>query len=130
MNLKIVTDYIDAINTADVDSICELLTEDHIFIDSQGNSVTGIDNLRNGWTQYFALFPDYKIDINETFEKGPIICLLGHASGTYKNIKNENNSNYWRIPAAFTAIVRDNKIRQWQVYADNIIVMEIINKNK
>jgi len=53
-----------------------------------------------------------------------------YASGTYKGIHNESNNNYWRIPAAWKAIVTDNKIKQWQVYADNIIVADIMNRNK
>jgi len=49
---------------------------------------------------YFALFPDYKIEVNEILVKDPIICLLGYASGTYKNLKKYKlNSNHWRIPA-------------------------------
>jgi hypothetical protein len=39
-------------------------------------------------------------------------------------------NNHWRIPAAWKAIIKDNKINHWQVYADNIIVMEIIKRNK
>jgi len=56
--------------------------------------------------------------------------MYGYASGTYRNIINKDKSNYWRIPAAWRAIVKDNQIKLWQVYADNLIVMDIINKNK
>jgi len=41
----------------------------------------------------------------------------------------ENNTNYWRIPAAWRAIIRNNQVLTWQVYADNIIVMEILKRN-
>lgn len=27
--------------------------------------------------------------------------------------------NYWKTPAAWRAVVRDGKIAEWQVYADN-----------
>jgi ketosteroid isomerase-like protein len=88
----------------------------------------GKDNMRQGWIGYFALFPDYKIEINEILEKGSLICMFGYASGTYKNLINEDNSNHWRIPAAWRAIVKDEQIKLWQVYTDNIIVMDIIKK--
>jgi ketosteroid isomerase-like protein len=130
METDIVLGFIDAINCANVDKMYDLMTIDHSFIDSQDNMMTGKDNMRQAWIGYFNLFPDYKIEINEILEKDSMICIFGHASGTYRNLTNENNSNHWRIPAAWTAIVKDNKIKQWQVYADNIIVMDIINKNK
>jgi len=126
MNRNIVADFVQAINHADVETLIELMTDDHVFIDSQGNKATGKENLKSGWIGYFDLFPDYKIEINEILEKDSLICMLGFASGTYKNIKD----NHWRIPAAWTAIIKDNKVMSWQVYADNIIVMEIINGNK
>jgi ketosteroid isomerase-like protein len=130
MNTNVVLDFADAISNADVDKIYSLMAEDHLFIDSQDNRVLGKENMKQAWIGYFALFPDYKIEINEILEKDSLICAIGYASGTYKNLKNKNNSNHWRIPAAWSAIVKDNKIKVWQVYADNIIVMKIINENE
>ena len=130
MKTDIILDFIDAINNADVDKIYNLMTSDHLFIDSQGNKADDKEKMKQAWVGYFKLFPDYKIEVSEIFEKNFLFCILGHASGTYKNIQNENNSNHWRIPAAWKAIVKDNQVKHWQVYADNLIVMEIINRNK
>jgi len=130
MKNNILLDFVDAINRADVDNILNIMSDDHVLIDSQDNKVSGKDNLKQAWIGYFALFPDYKIEINETLEKDSLICFLGYASGTYKNLQNNINSNHWRIPAAWTAIIKDNHVKHWQVYADNIIVMDIINRNK
>jgi len=130
MNLEVARKFIQAINEANVDHICALMTDDHLFIDSQDNRVIGKDNMREGWMGYFALFPDYKIEVQETFEKENKISLTGYASGTYKNFKNEQNSNHWRIPAAWLAEIHNGKIKQWQVFADNSVVIEIINRNK
>jgi ketosteroid isomerase-like protein len=130
MKTDFVPDFVEAINTADVSRMLDLMTDDHLFIDSQDNRMTGKENLKDAWTGYFNLFPDYKIEINEIFEKESLICMIGYASGTYKNLKNKDNTNYWRIPAAWTAIIEENHVKQWQVYADNILVMDIINKNK
>lgn len=130
MDVNIVLDFINAINSSDVDRICSLMAENHLFIDSQDNRMSGKENMKQAWTLYFAMFPDYKIEINEIVEKDTLFCVLGYASGTYKGIKKGNNSNYWRIPAAWTAIVLDNKIKRWQVYADNLIVADIINRNE
>jgi hypothetical protein len=34
------------------------------------------------------------------------------------NLTNELNSNFWRIPASWKAIVENNKIKHWQVFCD------------
>jgi hypothetical protein len=70
------------------------------------------------------------MEIEEIFEKDATFCMLGHASGTYKNLHNKDDSNHWRIPVAWKAIIEDNQVKLWQVYADNIIVMDIVNRNK
>ena len=130
MNTNIVLDFVEAINNADVDKIYNLMTDNHLFIDSQDNRIIGKENMKQPWIGYFELFPDYKIEINDILEKDSLICVLGYASGTYKNLKNDKKSNYWRIPAAWTATVKGNQIKIWQVYADNSIVQDIIKKNK
>jgi ketosteroid isomerase-like protein len=130
MNTKVVLDFVEAINNGNVDKIYDLMTDNHLFIDSQDNRVIGKENMKQAWVGYFALFPDYKIEINKILEEDSFVCILGYASGTYKNLKNKNDRNHWRIPAALTAIVKGNQIKVWQVYADNSMVLEIIKKNK
>jgi ketosteroid isomerase-like protein len=129
MNTKIALCFVEAINRADTDKIYDLMSDDHLFIDTQDNRMIGKDNMKQCWIEYFKLFPDYKIEIEDIFEKEESVCLFGHAGGTYRNIQDDANSNYWRVPAAWKAIVRNNLIKQWQVYADNISVMEIIKRN-
>jgi len=123
MDLKVVRDFIESINSANIDRICNLMTIDHEFIDSQGNKMIGNDNMKKAWISYFSIFQDYKIEITDTLQNDSIIVMLGYASGTYKN-------NHWRIPASWKVIVANEKIKIWQVYADNSIVIDIINKYK
>lgn len=129
METKVVIDFADAISHANLDKIYSLMTDDHLFIDSHGNKVKGKEKMKKAWKMYFSLFPDYKIEIEETYEKDSSVCCLGYASGTYRNLHNENNSNHWRVPAAWKAIIKDGQVKHWQVYADNIIMMDIIIKN-
>lgn len=131
MDLKVVRDFVESVNSANVDRIYNLMTNDHVFIDSQGNKMIGNENIKAAWIGYFDLFPDYKIEITDTLQNDSIIVILGYASGTYKtNKKSSDNKNYWRVPASWKAIVVDKKIKVWQVYADNSVVIDIINKNK
>ena len=41
MDLKVVRDFIESINSSNIDRIYNLMTKDHEFIDSQGNKMIG-----------------------------------------------------------------------------------------
>jgi putative acetyltransferase len=129
MYTKVILDFVDAINHADTERMVGLMTDDHIFVDSRDNALSGKDNLKQAWKFYFELFPDYTIEITGMLQNKSHFCMYGYTSGTYKNLKNADNSNYWRIPAAWNAIIDNNRIKFWQVYADNGIVMDIVNRN-
>ena len=53
MSRQTVLNFVDAINEHNVEKICSLMTDDHKFIDSQGNAVVGKVKMRAGWTGYF-----------------------------------------------------------------------------
>jgi len=131
MDLKVVHDFIESINNANIDGIYNLMTSDHVFIDSQGNQIIANENMKKAWIGYFDLFPDYKIEITDTLQNDSILVMLGYASGTYNtNKKSSDTNNYWRVPASWKTIVVDEKIKFWQVYADNSVVIDLVNKNK
>jgi len=130
MKSKILMDFANAINRGDVDKMVELMSDNHTFVDSRDNRVTGKENMKQAWIGYFNLFPDYKIEITGMLQKKSLFYLVGYAGGTYMNLMNENNSKSWRIPAAWTDIIKKNKVQYWQVYADNGVVLEIVNSNK
>ncbi|MDR2918572.1 MAG: nuclear transport factor 2 family protein [Tannerella sp.] len=130
MKKRVILKYIKAINEADIDKLYSLMTPEHIFIDAHDNRVLGKDAMKQSWIGYFKMFPDYLIEVDEIIEGDSSYAILGYASRTYKNLKNENNSNYYRVPAAWKAIVEDSLIKHWQVYADNVHVIEIIKKNE
>ena len=129
MTKQIIHNFVEAINEHNVDKICALMTDDHTFIDSQGNEAAGKEKMRAGWIGYFQLFPDYKIEITNMFLDGDAAAAFGFASGTYQGLS-DKKENYWRLPASWKAIARNGKIHLWQVYADSKIPYDIINKNK
>jgi ketosteroid isomerase-like protein len=129
-NKDIVIRFVKAINDHDVDGIINLMSEDHIFIDAIDNKSVGKKGMKEGWKGYFELFPDYHIEISDITENVSTIGLFGYASATYKNLANKLNSNFWRIPASWKAIVENNRIKHWQVYCDYSNLFKIIEKNK
>lgn len=127
--LAVVMQFVEQINARDVDALCNLMTEDHIFIDSTGAQSAGREAICEGWKGYYAMFPDYQISISETFEQGDTVALFGKAGGTYAVNGKLLPENYTEGPAAWRAVVRQGQVAVWQVYADNEPVWKIIRAN-
>lgn len=107
-------DFVTAINEHDTDRLLALMTEDHVLLDPNGREITGLDNLRQAWTGYFKWFPDYVIELAEAWEMGPSVLATGSASASYKGAAELQ----WKIPAAWRATLREEKVSRWQVFAD------------
>jgi ketosteroid isomerase-like protein len=119
-------EFIDQINAHDVSSLARLMTDDFLFVDGLGQEIRGSRQVERGWRAYFAWFPDYSIHVDHTFSHGPIAGLFGFAQGTYAVQGQLFRENHWRIPAAWKALVRDGRIAEWHVYADNEPVWKIM----
>ena len=113
--------FVNAINHQSVDAIAELMTEDHVFTDSLAAAARGRDKMRAGWKSYFHMVPDYTITVEETFSAGAVVILLGMARGTY-------SGEAWSTPAAWRALVRDDRVAEWRVYADNEPLRQLMRK--
>ena len=56
MNKKTFYDFVSAINEHNAEKLYALMTDDHQFIDAQGNKVIGKDKMKAGWAGYFQWF--------------------------------------------------------------------------
>lgn len=117
--IEVVDAFLAAINSADLDRLCALLSVDHQFFDGLGNRIQGREAMRKAWRGYFEWFPDYRVSVEETFSRGDSVALFGRAEGTYSAGGQPRKKNHWVVPAAWKAIVRDGLIAEWRVYADN-----------
>jgi ketosteroid isomerase-like protein len=103
----------------DVTALASLMPADHVFIDSRGNRAEGVATMETGWRGYFAMCPDYWVRADHTMAEGDTVLLAGEAGGTI-------DGQSWRIPAAWKAVIRDGKVAEWHVFADNKPVYEIL----
>lgn len=124
-----VLDFIDRINRHDADQLAELMAEDHVFVDSLGQTVRGRETMRSGWRGYFALCPDYRISHDEIFQDGNVVAIFGAAGGTIAAGGKLPAENQWRIPAAWRAVVESGLVKEWRVYADNKPVYDILARS-
>lgn len=103
----------------------------HRFIDANGNEIIGKSEVRNTWKNYFKVFPDYRIEIEDIYSKNFKLAVFGFASGTLRtgihsnNKLREKNEFYWKIPASWKIVVK-KKVKLWQVYADTKVPSDII----
>lgn len=117
--LEIVRKFVDRINALDVLGLAALMTVDHRFVDSLGSVLSGRDAVRDGWRQYFRMVPDYYIDITQSFADGADVILVGRARGTYSRDGQLRPADAGQTPGAWRAVVRNDSVAEWQVYADN-----------
>jgi hypothetical protein len=116
-------EFVAAINAHNVKALAALMADDHLFIDSLGNRVQGAGRMQAGWSGYFAMCPDYRIQIDHLIAENGIILAAGHAGGTIDAFP-------WRTPAAFRAVVHQGMLLEWQVFADNKPVYEILARRR
>jgi ketosteroid isomerase-like protein len=113
--------FVAAINRHDAPALALLMTPDHVFVDSLGHRVEGAAPTEAGWRGYFAMCPDYWIRTEYVHAEDAVVLATGEAGGTINGIA-------WQTPAAWKAVIREGKIAEWRVFADNKPVYEILAK--
>jgi ketosteroid isomerase-like protein len=74
--------FLEQINAGNVDGLCALMTEDHLFADGLGNRMQGRESTRKGWAGYFRMFPDYRVPHAGVFSQRDVVAAFGSAEGT------------------------------------------------
>ncbi len=129
MKKYVVTEFIELINDHQPHELSSMMTEDHVLVDAQGNKFTGLESATEVWKDYFAVWPDYWIDMEEIFAVEEKIYGFGTVSGTYTGHLPGKAQHFFKIPLALKAIVEGEKIKSWQIIADTKKQSEIIRKN-
>jgi ketosteroid isomerase-like protein len=111
--------FVNEVNRHDIEGLLAMLSDDHLFVDALGQEVRGRERLRETWRTYFDMFPDFHLAVKEWFQNGRVVAMFGTASGTLAVGPDLPAENRWRVPAAWRAMVRDQQITHWQVFADN-----------
>jgi predicted ester cyclase len=116
--IDVVEAFVSAINRHNISDLSSLMAADHTFVDSTGGLQSGRENMVVGWTQYFGMFPDYKIHTERILADKTTVAVFGSASGTYKGKRGLVAENRIMMPAAWKALVEHGQVKLWQVYAD------------
>lgn len=65
----------------------------------------------------------YLIEVDATASTAGLVLASGWASAVHRD-----SGSKWRIPAAWRAVVAGDRIAEWQIYADNEPVREILGR--
>jgi ketosteroid isomerase-like protein len=117
--LEVAMDFIKRINSGNVDAICDLMTDGHIFQDALGERFMGREKMRQGWQAYFETVAQYQIRADEFFQTADRLAIFGSASGIYAGKAPASPDNFWEVPAAWRVVIHDGRVAEWRVYADN-----------
>ena len=111
--------FVDMINAHNVKGLIALMTPDHAFIDSLGNKSVR-PAIEAGWREYFSMVPDYWVKIDRVVIDGNALILFGTAGGTYvRSGGTIQDDNRWETPAVWRAVIHDQKVCEWRIYADD-----------
>lgn len=128
--IEVAMDFIQRINSGDVDSICELMTSDHIFQDALGKRFIGQDKMRDGWRHYLNSVAGYQIHADEFFCTDDRVAVFGSASGVYAGNGEPSPEKFWKVPAAWRAVIRSGLVAEWRVYADNQPLRKLMGESQ
>ena len=95
----------ECINNQDIEGLVNLMTEDHIFIDSDG---VKMGDMANGWQSFFKKYPTYKNYFTRIESRGDMVNIDGYAIWSSESTKEDH--------VIWTAKINDNLIAEWRIY--------------
>lgn len=125
--LRVALAFVEAINSRQPGHLAELMTDNHKFIDTDGNSVQGKVAMGEAWRRYYALFPDYALSIDQAIVREDLVILTGSSSGNLsdhgkKTLMRPNGSpaqaGDFQGRAIWTARIEGDLVSEWRVYPD------------
>jgi ketosteroid isomerase-like protein len=120
--------FVEAINEADIRTMGEMMSGDHVFVDSDGTELHGREVVLDAWRRYFSMMPEYTIEVEETFRREGTVVIVGRAAGTYAVEGPPRPEDRWSVPAAWRAVVAGDRIAVWQVFVNPEPILEIMRR--
>jgi uncharacterized protein (TIGR02246 family) len=96
----------DRINQRDLEGLAELMTDDHTFIDNEGNVTKGKAAMKEAWRDFFKSYPDYRNEFTNVMVQDNIVVIIGYSRCSYKPLE---GPNIW------TAKIHDGHVSEWKV---------------
>jgi len=100
----------ECINNRDITGLSNLMSEDHTFIDREGNIYKPKEKMVEAWKSFFEMYPHYKNTFNKIESRDNVVIITGHAFWSEENSFD---------PAIWVVIIEDDLVAEWHLYYDN-----------
>ena len=121
--------FVEAINEGDLERLSALMTEDHLFKDSDGSEVRGRQDVVAAWTAFFSAVRAYKVCVQEVFRARHIVVIVGTAEGFCASSSACARESRWCVPAAWRAVVHAGRVAVWQVFVNPDPILEAMRES-
>jgi len=105
----IVMSFNECINRKDLGGLSRLVTDDHVFVDTANNTISGKERCIEAWRGFFAAFPDYRNHFEFVALSGRRAVIAGCSVCSDARLAG---------PALWTAKIEGQLIAEWRVYED------------
>jgi len=106
---RIALQFNDCISTKDIEGFEQLMSDNHIFIDTGNNVANGKQTCLTIWKGFFNIFPDYKNVFKIIVTSNNLVIMIGYSVCSDRRLNG---------PAIWTAKITDKKISEWRIYED------------
>jgi ketosteroid isomerase-like protein len=100
----------EAINRRDIEALRRLMTDGHVFIDSDSNVLAGKARVLKAWEGFFDVFPDYRNEWSKVIPSDGALIAIGRSLCSTEPALNG--------PAIWAVRTADDKVSEWRVYED------------
>ena len=108
--------WVECINHKDIEGLEQLATDDHVFVDLEGNvQELGREGIREAWEQYFELAPRYLIHLEKVYPQGDHVVMIGRTTGSHLDLPYPED---FREKLMFIAKVRHGQVAEWRLEYD------------
>lgn len=97
------------VNRRDINGLAGLMSDDHRFVDSEGNAVSGKQACLDAWRGFFESFPDYRNVFTSLTAKDGVVTIVGYSECAEPSLAG---------PALWTAAIQGEVVTEWRVYPD------------
>ena len=106
---RVVNAFNDCITDRDLDGLGELMSDDHLFADTGGNTWLGRAACVAAWSDFFAAFPDYRNVFDRVLVHGDLAIAIGESISPHPMLSG---------PAIWVVRVNKERVAEWRVYED------------
>ena len=123
---RVAGEFVAAVNSHQVESLSALMTDGHVFVDSDGSRKVGRQAVCEAWAGYFTMVPDNRIFIEETLVRDDTVVILGRAQGSFAQDGAVDAESHWSVPVAWRVVVDGARVAAWQLYVNPEVMRQAL----